>query len=367
MYAANDARPGLRQAIARVNRVFRDKRGAWSSITSVSPINSKGPRQLHESGGQGDPTYDTGRPRGDARKAWHRRRHAACRRRCKVVAAHDSLAILPRCAGLALAQCHASTVQAACRLLVQLCLLIFFANPLAVCCDRSGHRLWLLPQQDGHRCGAHLTLRWTCSSFSETHSRCSTDMAVLREKYDALKGSPSSESSNRERRSRNLGDMTTARTMPARNTDAARIAGRVLQFSMSRGTPLAANVKAFTMPVLRARGQEGAGHPIRYTYFRSALRRVQKRSRAVGGAYFSERRSIGDNARKAQWRLLEEELRKPAEVRLVASSIHFVAEFRAEAWRICRTKSSGCSTSSPRRKRKECFSLGRSNGPSCRK
>jgi alkaline phosphatase D len=68
--------------------------------------------------------------------------------------------------------------------------------------------------------------------------------------------------------------------------------------------------------------------------FRSQLRRVKKEEqKLVGGPYLPSLDESATMLGEAQWRWLEEELRKPAELRLIASSIQFVSEFSgAEAW-----------------------------------
>ncbi|MDQ3621500.1 MAG: alkaline phosphatase family protein [Verrucomicrobiota bacterium] len=69
-------------------------------------------------------------------------------------------------------------------------------------------------------------------------------------------------------------------------------------------------------------------------YFRSPLRRVAKEEqKLVGGRYLPSPDKSAAMLGEAQWRWLEQELQKPAEVRLLASSIQFVSEFSgAEAW-----------------------------------
>lgn len=69
-------------------------------------------------------------------------------------------------------------------------------------------------------------------------------------------------------------------------------------------------------------------------YFRSRLKRVEKPSeKRVGGAYVPNLDPAATLLGEAQWAWLKEQLRQPAEVRLIVSSIQFVAEFAgSEAW-----------------------------------
>jgi alkaline phosphatase D len=68
--------------------------------------------------------------------------------------------------------------------------------------------------------------------------------------------------------------------------------------------------------------------------FRGPLTRVPKtEQKLVGGAYIPGRDPASTMLGDAQWRWLEEELSRPAELRLIVSSIQFVSEFSgAEAW-----------------------------------
>ena len=69
-------------------------------------------------------------------------------------------------------------------------------------------------------------------------------------------------------------------------------------------------------------------------FFRGPLRRAAPGEPAlVGGPYRPQTDRGVTLLGEAQWRWLEEQLRQPAELRLVASSIQFVSEFSgAEAW-----------------------------------
>ena len=69
-------------------------------------------------------------------------------------------------------------------------------------------------------------------------------------------------------------------------------------------------------------------------FFRGPLRRAAPGEAAlVGGPYRPQTDRSVTLLGEAQWRWLEEQLRQPAELRLVASSIQFVSEFSgAEAW-----------------------------------
>lgn len=69
-------------------------------------------------------------------------------------------------------------------------------------------------------------------------------------------------------------------------------------------------------------------------FFRGPLRRAAPGEPAlVGGHYRPQTDRSVTLLGEAQWRWLEEQLRQPAELRLVASSIQFVSEFSgAEAW-----------------------------------
>ena len=69
-------------------------------------------------------------------------------------------------------------------------------------------------------------------------------------------------------------------------------------------------------------------------FFRGPLRRAaQGEPVLVGGPYRPQTDRSVTLLGEAQWRWLEEQLRQPAELRLVASSIQFVSEFSgAEAW-----------------------------------
>lgn len=69
-------------------------------------------------------------------------------------------------------------------------------------------------------------------------------------------------------------------------------------------------------------------------YFRGPLKRVPKaEQKLVGGPYVPNPDSSVPLLGEAQWRWLKDQLSQPAELRLIASSIQFVAEFSgAEAW-----------------------------------
>ena len=68
--------------------------------------------------------------------------------------------------------------------------------------------------------------------------------------------------------------------------------------------------------------------------FRSPLKRVPRaEQKLVGGAYVPNEDPTATMLGAAQWRWLKEQLTQPAELRLIASSIQFVSEFSgAEAW-----------------------------------
>lgn len=69
-------------------------------------------------------------------------------------------------------------------------------------------------------------------------------------------------------------------------------------------------------------------------YFRSALLRVPRsEQRTLGGVYVPSADRSATMLGEAQWRWLETQLRSPADVRVIVSSIQFVSEFSgAEAW-----------------------------------
>jgi alkaline phosphatase D len=68
-------------------------------------------------------------------------------------------------------------------------------------------------------------------------------------------------------------------------------------------------------------------------YFRSTLDRGDHGAEPSGGPYVPSKDTTKTMLGEAQWRWLEAELKKPAEVRLIVSSIQFVAEFAGcEAW-----------------------------------
>lgn len=68
-------------------------------------------------------------------------------------------------------------------------------------------------------------------------------------------------------------------------------------------------------------------------YFRSPLRRGKHEVVPSGGSYVPDPDPGAAMLGDAQWRWLEGELRKPAELRLIVSSIQFVAEFHGgESW-----------------------------------
>lgn len=68
-------------------------------------------------------------------------------------------------------------------------------------------------------------------------------------------------------------------------------------------------------------------------YFRSPLRRGRHDIVPSGGPYVPDPDADATMLGEAQWRWLEGELRRPAELRLVVSSIQFVAEFHGgESW-----------------------------------
>ncbi len=68
-------------------------------------------------------------------------------------------------------------------------------------------------------------------------------------------------------------------------------------------------------------------------YFRSPLKRGEHNAEPSGGPYVPDEDPTKTMLGEAQWQWLEGELRQPAELRLIASSIQFVAEFAGcEAW-----------------------------------
>ena len=69
-------------------------------------------------------------------------------------------------------------------------------------------------------------------------------------------------------------------------------------------------------------------------YFRSPLQRVPRaEQKAIGGVYVPNPDRSTTMLGEAQWRWLEAQLKVPAELRLIVSSIQFVSEFSgAEAW-----------------------------------
>jgi phosphodiesterase/alkaline phosphatase D-like protein len=69
-------------------------------------------------------------------------------------------------------------------------------------------------------------------------------------------------------------------------------------------------------------------------YFRGPLKKVPKSEQKLqGGPYVPSTDTASTMLGEAQWKWLEEELKKPAEIRLIASSIQFVSEFSGgEAW-----------------------------------
>ena len=69
-------------------------------------------------------------------------------------------------------------------------------------------------------------------------------------------------------------------------------------------------------------------------YFRSPLKRVSRaEQKAIGGVYVPNPDRSTTLLGEVQWRWLEAQLKVPAELRLIVSSIQFVSEFSgAEAW-----------------------------------
>jgi phosphodiesterase/alkaline phosphatase D-like protein len=69
-------------------------------------------------------------------------------------------------------------------------------------------------------------------------------------------------------------------------------------------------------------------------YFRGPLRTVpESEQKLLGGLYLPSTDVTSTMLGETQWRWLGEELKKPAEIRLIASSIQFVSEFSGgEAW-----------------------------------
>lgn len=68
-------------------------------------------------------------------------------------------------------------------------------------------------------------------------------------------------------------------------------------------------------------------------YFRSPLKRVPKDQAGVGGSAIPNDDPAATLLGEAQWRWLEEQLRQPARLRLIASSIQFAAEAcGSESW-----------------------------------
>ncbi len=69
-------------------------------------------------------------------------------------------------------------------------------------------------------------------------------------------------------------------------------------------------------------------------FFRSRLKRVENaKEKRIGGPYVPNPDPAATMLGEAQWAWLRERLREPAEIRLIVSSIQFVAEFAgSEAW-----------------------------------
>jgi alkaline phosphatase D len=68
-------------------------------------------------------------------------------------------------------------------------------------------------------------------------------------------------------------------------------------------------------------------------YFRSALATGENNAMPSGGKYIPHPDPNVTMLGEAQWKWLEEQLRAPAELRIIASSIQFISEFSgAEAW-----------------------------------
>ena len=80
-------------------------------------------------------------------------------------------------------------------------------------------------------------------------------------------------------------------------------------------------------------------------YFRSRLKYGFREPVPGGGPYAPNPDPSATLLGSAQWYWLEEQLRAPAELRLVASSIQFAAEFHGgEAWANFHASRTGCST-----------------------
>ena len=163
------------------------------------------------------------------------------------------------------------------------------------------------------------------------------DMAVMRAKYDALKQSRFF----RELRARtpilatwddhDLGTNDAGADYPMRRESQAEF---LRWIDEPAGSPRRQREGVYDAHVFGPRGRRVQVILLDTRYFRSPLKRVAPgEKRLTGGVYVPSTDPAATMLGADQWRWLEQQLRAPADLRLIISSIQFVSEFSgAEAW-----------------------------------
>ena len=163
-----------------------------------------------------------------------------------------------------------------------------------------------------------------------------TDMAVMRGKYDALKHSRF----HRELRDKapilatwddhDYGVNDGGANYPFRRESQEQFLDWL---DMPADSPRRKREGVYDAHILGPPGRRVQVILLDTRYFRSPLARGQHEALPSGGPYVPNSDPNATMLGEAQWRWLEGELRKPAELRLIVSSIQFVAEFAgSEAW-----------------------------------
>lgn len=163
------------------------------------------------------------------------------------------------------------------------------------------------------------------------------DMAVMRAKYDALKASPFF----RELRSRvpilatwddhDLGANDAGADYPKRREAKEEF---LRWLDEPADSPRRQREGVYDARVFGPPGKRVQFVLLDTRYFRGPLKRVPRTEQTlVGGVYVPNPDRSVPLLGEAQWRWLREQLRQPAELRVIVSSIQFVSEFSgAEAW-----------------------------------
>jgi alkaline phosphatase D len=163
------------------------------------------------------------------------------------------------------------------------------------------------------------------------------DMAVMRAKYDALKASRFFQELRRRGPvlatwdDHDFGANDAGAEYPLRRESQAEF---LRWLDEPEDSPRRRRDGVYDARVLGPAGRRVQVILLDTRFFRGPLRRAAPGEPAlVGGPYRPQTDRSVTLLGEAQWRWLEEQLRQPAELRLVASSIQFVSEFSgAEAW-----------------------------------